>query len=429
MMLPIRSMSRDLLDSTGSPPDSEVNTPHALPYPAPHQWWESHHQTRPLVPGERPRTKSWQRRRTGYQSGHYAQAQLVFPPVPRARRCVTSMDDLCNQDDLHHMLADMCRKTKDHGVSERDTTRLLMLRQELSKLCDRRIGKECDDQGLSHLIHPTSGKPTASEDPSEEHNSQRVLLSRTRKHRLKCRKTFTALYDSSSVATLCSGRSIPTVPRPGAPDAYGKVHQHQQLGGGAGMLTSPIPCVQRQLEALAGQREAPSAAQDETSTPRRAVSTPKRDKFASECIHRRVLPMTGMLEKVKKDPKHINLAQMRLGDRLCEVLAMELAEAESAIESIDLSHNGMSEKGCTAVLTTVCGSSTLRDNLLSLKLSGNRLGNFVVEQIAEFAQQAKALQELELNHVQLQGYGTGWLMNSLGPVSYTHLTLPTKRIV
>lgn len=428
--LPMHGLHAGLLQSMNTPPDSEVSTPHGVIKSDPHQWWENHHQTRPLVPGVRPRTKSWQRRRTGYQSGHYSQPQLVFPPVARARRCVTSMDDLANQDDLHHMLADMCRKTKHEGPTERDTTRLLMLRQELARLCDRRIGKSCDEEHMGQALHPTFGV-TPIEEPVEELNGHRVLLSRTRKHRRQCRKTFSALYDSDSVATLCSGQSIPTVPRPEAPDAYGRLQRkrNQLSVGQAGMLTSPIPSVQRQLEALKQTRERMNAEREAVSTPERLVSTPNRTKFTNECLNRKVLPMTGLLEKMKKDPKHINLSKMRLGDRLGEVLANELEDSEYGAEHLDLSHNGMSEKGCSALMSTICDSGRLRESLVTLKLSGNRVGNYGVEQIAEFCRQSSKLEVLELDETRLGGYGTGWLMSSLAPSkTLTRLTLQNNSI-
>ena len=60
-------------------------------------WRESHHSNFGSVPGARPNSKSWQRRRTRHQPGFYDKPHLVLPILPRARRCVTSLDDLASQ--------------------------------------------------------------------------------------------------------------------------------------------------------------------------------------------------------------------------------------------------------------------------------------------------------------------------------------------
>ena len=80
----------------------------AQPSGPPLPWRESHHSSfgsvpgqmpgaRGSVPGARPNSKSWQRRRTRHQPGFYDKPHLVLPVLPRARRCVTSLDDLASQ--------------------------------------------------------------------------------------------------------------------------------------------------------------------------------------------------------------------------------------------------------------------------------------------------------------------------------------------
>jgi len=320
-----------------------------------HQWFENHQQTRPLVKGVRPQTKRWQRRRTTHQSGRYSKPQLVFPPVPRTRRCVTSFDDLANQDDLHHMMADMCRKIRreaeheDHG---RDAVRLLMLRQELGRLCDRRIGKLIGkNESAPGTLPPgfiDSGGALAASQSADvqrpEMNADRKLLSRRRKHRLECRTTFNALYDSGSVATLCNGATIPKIPRPRGLNKYGKCtevpQEPEEDEESDGKLRSPVPCVQKKLEELQAERSRRRANATFTpvQTPVHALTVDSHTRYTEQCGTRMLLPLTGVLNQVSQKPNHVDLSKRRLGNRIMEVLAQELTGSPE-LQYLDLSHN------------------------------------------------------------------------------------------
>ena len=112
--------------------------------------------------------------------------------------CGCRSDCSVAQDDLHHMLAEMCRKGRQSDPEDQNAARILMLRQQLAQLCDKRLGKNlyAPAEPPARAYGMVGGKPTQAQVRATvpEINNRGELLSRSRKRRAAGLKDFSALY-------------------------------------------------------------------------------------------------------------------------------------------------------------------------------------------------------------------------------------------
>ena len=119
----------------------------------------------------------------------------------------------------------------------------------------------------------------------------------------------------------------------------------------------------------------------------------------------------------------LNITQLNqpdIGDVDVDYIALaEVIQHNSTITELDLSQNHLGDGDCTALAEAIKHNSTITQ----LNLSDNSLGRSDCTALAEAIKHNSTIKQLNLSD------------NSLGrsdctaPVSYTHLTLPTKRIV